>query len=98
MYLLDTKEHAENIGEDSFKNDESNFSVDYFLYVRCCVVANGKEYFESTLKNPKEMPKDMDFEPLLYIAEEAYEQKMNRELDYETGCDYETFSNYKGWK
>jgi len=35
---------------------------------------------------------------LLYIAEEAYEKRMNKELEYETGCDYETFSNYKGWK
>lgn len=98
LYLLDTKEHAKNIGKDSFKNNDSNFSVDYFLYVRCCVVANGEEYFKSALKNPKEMPKDMDFEPLLYIAEEAYEKRMNKEFDYETGCDYETFSNYKGWK
>lgn len=98
LYLLDTKEHAQNIGEDSFKENDSHFSVDHFLYVRCCVVANGKEYYESVLKNPKDMPKNMDFEPLLYIAEEAYEQRMNKELDYETGCDYETFSNYKGWK
>ena len=44
------------------------------------------------------MPKDMDFEPLLYIAEEAYEKRMSKKLEYETGCDYETFSNYKGWK
>ncbi|SFU67479.1 Protein of unknown function [Pustulibacterium marinum] len=98
LYLLDTKEHAQNIGEDSFKDESSNFSVDYFLYVRCCVIANGQEYFESVLKNPKDMPKDKDFEPLLYIAEEAYEKRMNKELEYETGCDYETFSNYKGWK
>lgn len=98
LYLLDTKEHAENIGEDSFKDDDSYFSVDNFLYVRCCVIANGQEYFESVLKNPKNMPKDMDFEPLLYMAEEAYEKRMNKELEYETGCDYETFSNYKGWK
>ena len=98
LYLLDTKEHAENIGEDSFKDDDSYFSVDNFLYVRCCVIANGQEYFESVLKNPKDMPKNMDFEPLLYIAEEAYEKRMNKELEYETGCDYETFSNYKGWK
>jgi len=98
LYLLDTKKHAQNIGEDSYKEDHSYFSVDNFLYVRCCVIANGKEYFKSVLKNPKEMPKDGDFEPLLYITEEAYEKRMNRELEYETGCDYETFSNIKGWE
>ncbi|MEP3836629.1 MAG: DUF4240 domain-containing protein [Algibacter sp.] len=98
LYQLDTKEHAKNIGEDSYKEDDSYFSADNFLYVRCCVIANGKGYFKSVLKSPKEMPKDGDFEPLLYIAEKAYEKRMNRELEYETGCDYETFSNTKGWE
>lgn len=98
LYQLDTKEHAKNIGEDAYKNDNSYFSVDYFLYVRCCVVANGKDYFKDVLENPKEMPKNLDFEPLLYIAEEAYELRMNKDFDYDTGCDYETYSNYKAWK
>lgn len=98
LYLLDTKEHAKNIGKGAYKNDNSYFSVDYFLYVRCCVVANGKNYFEEVLENPKEMPKDLDFEPLLYIAKEAYELRMNKGFDYETGCNYETYSNYKGWE
>ncbi|GAA4239231.1 hypothetical protein GCM10022291_32750 [Postechiella marina] len=98
LYQLDTKEHAKNIGENFYKNEETHFSVDYFLYVRCCVIANGKSVFESALKNPKEMPKNIDFEALLYLAEEAYEKRMNKELEYETGCDYETFSNIKGWK
>ena len=98
LYQLDTKEHAKNIGEESYKNEETHFSVDYFLYVRCCVIANGKEVFESTLNNPKQMPKDLDFEPLLYLAEQAYEKRMNKELEYDTGCDYETFSNIRGWE
>ncbi|MBJ2175732.1 DUF4240 domain-containing protein [Aureibaculum sp. A20] len=98
LYLLDTKEHAKNIGEESYVDKDSFFSVDYFLYVRCCVVANGKTYYEDALNNPVEMPKNLDFEALLYLAQEAYEQKMNKELNYETGCDYETFSNIKGWE
>jgi len=98
LYQLDTKEHAKNIGKESYKNEETHFSVDYFLYVRCCVIANGKEFFENTLNNPRKMPKDLDFEPLLYLAEQAYEKRMNKELEYETGCDYETFSNIKGWE
>lgn len=77
---------------------ENNLKAANFLYVRCCVVANGEDFFERVLNHPKEMPKDMDYEPILYLAEEAYEQRMNKELDYETGCDYETFSNHKGWK
>lgn len=98
LYQLDTKEHAKNIGEESFKNEETHFSVDYFLYVRCCVIANGKEVFENTLNNSKQMPKDLDFEPLIYLAEQAYEKRMNKELEYDTGCDYETYSNIKGWE
>lgn len=98
LYLLDTKEHAKEIGEEAFVDSETHFSVDYFLYVRCCVVANGKIVFEDALNNPKEMPKDLDFEALLYIAQYAYEKRMNKELDYNTGCDYETFSNIKGWE
>lgn len=98
LYLLDTKEHARNIGEFSYKDDETHFSNDFFLYVRCCVVANGKKFYDLVLKDPRQMPKDVDFEPLLYIAEEAYEQKMNEELNYATGCSYETYSNTDGWK
>lgn len=63
------------IGEDSCRGENEQFSVDYFLYVRCCVVANGKEYFEMVVSNPEQMPKDIDFEPLLYLAMEAYNKK-----------------------
>ncbi len=98
LFQLDTKEHAKNIGEYSFKNDDEHFSTDYFLYVRSCVIANGKNLFDKVIKNPKEIPKDMDFEPLLYLSSSAYELKMKKEFEYETGCDYETFSNVKGWE
>lgn len=98
LFTLDTKEHAMHIGEFSYKNEETHFSNDFFLYVRCCVVANGKEYYEKVLKNPKEMPKDMGFEPLLYIGEEAFEQKSQKEWNHETKYDYETYSNENGWK
>ncbi len=98
LFQLDTKEHAKNIGDNSFKNENEHFSLDYFLYVRCCVIANGKNIFEKVLKNPKQTPKDMDFEPLLYLSSSAYELKMKKEFEYETGCDYETYSNIKGWE
>jgi len=53
LFLLDTKENAENIGEFSFKNEGEHFSIDYFLYVRYCVIANGKKLFESKTINKK---------------------------------------------
>ena len=99
LYMLDGISYASNIGEDSYKGEDKHFSVDYFLYVRCCVVANGKDYFDMAISNPDQMPKEMDFEPLLYLPMEAYNKKTKTEdYDYITKFDYETFSNVDGWK
>jgi hypothetical protein len=97
LYELDTEAHAREIGEDAYRNDKDFFSVDSFLYSRCCVVANGKELFEVVRANPAEFPKDMEFEVLLSIAPEAYELKTGQEYDYLTSVSYETFSNKEGW-
>ena len=44
------------------------------------------------------MPKDMDFEPLLYLPEAAYKYKTKTEdYDHEAKFDFETFSNVAGW-
>jgi len=44
------------------------------------------------------MPKDMDFEALLYLPDEAYNKKTKTEdYDYQTKFDYETYSNKEGW-
>lgn len=98
LYLLDGIEYASNIGEYSYKNQTEHFSVDYFLYVRCCVVANGKDYFNQVLGNPTEMPEEMDFESLLYLPDEAYNKKTKtEEYDYQSKFNFETFSNKNGW-
>jgi predicted DNA-binding WGR domain protein len=99
LYLLDGIEYASNIGEDSYKNDKEHFSVDYFLYVRCCVVANGKDYFNQVIANPTQMPEEMDFESLLYLPDEAFNKKTKTETyDYQPKINFETFSNKAGWK
>lgn len=97
LYDLDGIEYAKNIGEFSYKDDKNYFSVDWFLYTRCVVVANGRDYYYKVIKNPKEMPKDMEFEALLYIAQEAYEKKNNKEFDYIPAYNYETFGNREKW-
>ncbi|MGC3944406.1 MAG: DUF4240 domain-containing protein [Chryseolinea sp.] len=99
LYQLDGITYASNIGEDSYKGDDQHFSVDYFLYVRCCVVANGRDVFNYILSHPEEMPKGMDFEALLNVAMEAYNKK-TRTDDYfhVTKFNYETFSNIEGWR
>jgi Protein of unknown function (DUF4240) len=98
LYLLDTKEHARNIGEYAYKSEDEFFSVDGFLYARCAVIANGKYVYESALKDPASMLKGLEFESLLSIASTAYELKTDHSFDHETGCSYETFSNRKGWE
>jgi hypothetical protein len=97
LFLLDTEEHAKEMGEYRFSQQEQHFSPDLFLYARCAVVALGKEVFEDVLSNPSKMIKDTEFETLLSLSSEAYNLKMGKEFEYESGCSYETFSNKEGW-
>ncbi len=99
LYLLDGIAYASNIGSESYKGEDQFFSVDSFLYVRCCVVANGKEFYNKVLNNPTDMPKEIDFEPLLYLANDAYNKKSKTEGEFiDTKLSFETFSNIKNWK
>lgn len=98
LYLLDTKEHAKNIGEYSYDETQNYFSADIFLYIRCAVVVNGKDFYNEVLKHPKKMPKDLEFESLLYLASTAYELKTGRDFDCFPNYSYETFSNEEAWK
>ena len=72
-------------------------SVDGFLYDRCAVVANGKEFYKKVLNDPSLMPKDKSFGALLRLAHEAYKKKTGRELYFHSQYSYETYSNKKGW-
>jgi hypothetical protein len=96
LYQLDAQKYGLNIEADSWENDKY-FSVDNFLYVRCCVVANGKETFETILNNPDEMPEDLTFEPLLSLAAQAYELKTGKIFNYSGHFNFETYSNENGW-
>ena len=97
LFLLDTEEHAREIGEYCFSPQDQHFSPDLFLYARCAVVARGKVAFEDVLFNPSKMIKDTEFEILLSLSSEAYYIKREKEFEYESGCSYETFSNKEGW-
>lgn len=98
LYQLDTRAHASNIGKQSYSKETSHFSADWFLYVRCATVANGRDYCHAALIDPTNMPKDVEFEALLAIASDAYELKTGDSLEYEAGCSYESFSNLAGWQ
>ena len=97
LYQLDQQKLAENIGEYSY-SEEEYFSVDHFLHVRACVVANGKEAFEEVLNDPTKMFKDLTFEPLLSIASHAYEKRTGNQFIYIPSHNQETYSNKDGWK
>jgi len=43
------------------------------------------------------MPKDIDFESLLYIAANAYEKQTNTPMQYAPAIIAETFSNKSAW-
>jgi Protein of unknown function (DUF4240) len=96
LYALDDRKYALHIGEDAWSPDRY-FSVDNFLYARCCVVANGKDMYEKVLHDPAQMPKDITFEELLYIPSAAYMRKTGKQYDYTPAYPIETFSNQKGW-
>lgn len=99
LFLLDGKQYAEQTGANKYADNAlSAFSADGFLYARCVVVANGRDFFNRVLSNPADMPKDFSFEALLYLPEEAYKLKTGKDdYDYLPETWYETFSNPEGW-
>jgi hypothetical protein len=98
LHALDTRAHAREIGEDAYTDGDAYFSVDTFLYARCCVVANGRAVYEKVLADPAAFPRDLDFEGLLNVAALAHEQKTGEEPEFfDTSVSYETFSNDAGW-
>lgn len=83
LYQLDQIEFIQNSGAAAE-------SADGFLYARCYVVGNGKEYFESVRSHPELFPKDVEFEDLLYIAQQAYTKKTGKPFVHTTHYSYET--------
>ena len=95
LFALDQKKYALHIGDAAWQTNKY-YSVDNFLYARCCVAANGKQLYQEVIEQPNEMPKDLTFEPLLWIARRAYRQKTDKKFDYHPIPFYETYSNKEG--
>jgi len=100
LYALDTREVCRGTYRGQLDPDdgEQYISADDFLYSRCVIVANGKALFEQVLANPMSAPQGLEFEALLYVASEAYEQKTEQEYEHVTPLSWESFSNREGWK
>jgi Protein of unknown function (DUF4240) len=97
LYALDTLNHAENTGNNAWQGKDSDFSTDEFLYARCCVVANGQDFYDKVLQQADLMPKDLSFESLLTLAHKAYKLKTGKQFRYVPTHNIETFANKKGW-
>ena len=96
LWHLDTRKHAQVFLDDP--EEEGYLSSNDFLYARCAVVANGKQYYEEVLNKPSKMPKELTFEPLLTIATKAYRRKTGKEFMALPTFNYETYSNKAGWE
>jgi hypothetical protein len=99
LYALDGRAWAEASGPGIWLGDPDRVAVDEFLYARSAVVARGRGAYDAVLADPGQMPKDAEFEALLYVAANAYERKTGLEWDDldDTELSYETFSNEAGW-
>jgi len=99
LHALDTRAHCKACyeGELDPDNGDDYISADDFLYNRCVVVANGREVYESVLADPSKMPREMEFEAILYLATGAFEAKTGATYEHVTPVDHESFQNAAGW-
>ena len=100
LHALDTRRHCKACyaGELDPDNGDDYISADDFLYQRCVVVANGRQFYNSVLRFPSKFPQEMEFECLLSLGPTAFERSTGTELDHCTAVSYESFQNQEGWK
>jgi hypothetical protein len=85
-------------------------SDDPYLYFRCWLISQGEQVYFEALRNPDSLAEldatqgDTDFEPLLYVADEAFaiatgmeeDESCPRNIAYEQGLDYDGPTETKG--
>jgi hypothetical protein len=100
LYELDGRAWARHAGSGIWWGEPDRLSADGFLYARCVVIANGRLFFEQVKRDPRQMPKDMEFESLLYVALRAMERRTGHQQvgNLETEVSFETFANRVGWE
>src|SRR6186713_2003479 len=99
LYALDGRAWARESGSSVWWAEPDKLSVDGFLYARLAVIASGEARYDEVLADPTRMPKDAEFESLLYVASTAYERKTGLDDDgsLDSAVSFETFSNAEGW-
>ncbi|WP_146395928.1 DUF4240 domain-containing protein [Pseudobythopirellula maris] len=99
LHAIDTRRHCKACyaGELDPDNGDDYISADDFLYQRCVVVANGRDFYNDVLDNPSEFPQGMEFEALLSLGPNSFERAAGNEFDHCTAVSYESFQNHEGW-
>ena len=90
---------------------QGHVTDDPYLYFRCWLIGQGSEVFFEALRNPDSLAElvvdeyEIDFEALLLVATEAFQQKTGleeedegfpREIAFEEGLDYDGPTETKG--
>ena len=96
LHQLDGEQYARHIGESAY-GGHRHFSADGFLYARCCAVANGRLFYQHVIGHSEDMPKDLEFEALLRLADSACVKKTGKHLEHIPAFNYETGFNSQGW-
>ena len=97
LFRIDGEAWAKRIGDRAFDGNKSTFDGLHFLHARCCVIANGRAFYDDVRRNPSHMPGNQTFATLLTIAPRAYETKTGAPLEHHTLFSRETFSNRWAW-
>jgi hypothetical protein len=95
LFQLDGERFAREIGSGAYGTEY--FSPDHFLDARCAAVARGQEVYSEILATPSKMPKDAEFEALLWVAERAWLRRFSSLEGFSTNKAIFTFSNRDGW-
>ena len=100
LHSLDTREHCRACyaGELDPDNGDDYISADDFLYARCAVVANGRDFYAAVLADPGKFPQQVEFEALLSLPDAAYERKTGKSYEHVSPISYESFENSAGWE
>ena len=90
---------------------EGSVTDDSYLYFRCWLISQGKSVFEEVLRNPDSLASIdteatiAEFEPLLYVATQAYKNKTGKQQEDESfprgvasarGLNYDSATGTKG--
>ena len=99
LFLLDGQKFAEHTGDNAYRGEKHPFSADEFLYARCYVVAQGKDFLlPSSRRTQKKCPKTWVSSHYYPLLPRPTRQKTGQGFSHIPAFIIETFANSDGWK